>query len=258
MKENSDYFSHDYYARTDKKLQRVLMKETVTGIGIYWCLVEMLYEEKGYLMRSEYDCYAFALRTDTECLKRIVENYELFKFDDEKFWSESILSRLKIREDKSLKAAESARLRWSEDANAMRTHTSRNANKVNKNKDLFTLQEQEQKSDTPPLGGGDTDFLTKRKAYYTDLLEKQAKNPSIKGYKSTVEYMILNNSPLLHLETLTIEQFSKLNLLVYKAKDLGLWEVLPKFDKKSFEFKQHKDAFTALKCFIDKYYPQND
>jgi hypothetical protein len=140
-------------------------------------------------------------------------------------------------------------------AKATLKHPFKQERKVN---NKFTLQEQEQKSDTPPLGGGDTDFLTKRKAYYTDLLEKQAKNPSIKGYKSTVEYMILNNSPLLHLETLTIEQFSKLNLLVYKAKDLGLWEVLPKFDKKSFEFKQHKDAFTALKCFIDKYYPQND
>ena len=37
------YFQHDYNARNDPKLQALIVEMGVAGIGIYWCLVEMLF-----------------------------------------------------------------------------------------------------------------------------------------------------------------------------------------------------------------------
>ena len=91
------YFQHDYNARFDKKLVKLSMKYPEgKGIGIFWCIVESLYEEKGYLLKTEYERIAFELRTSYEIVKDVIENSDLFKYDDEKFWSESVIERLKI------------------------------------------------------------------------------------------------------------------------------------------------------------------
>lgn len=128
-----NYFSHDFGARNDPKLIKVHMRLGLAGIGAYWALVEMLHEEDGYLMLSDCESYAFALRTDCELLHSLINDFELFKKDAEKFWSESALERIQRRKAKSEKAAQSARNRWF-DANAMRTHSDGNAVKGKESK----------------------------------------------------------------------------------------------------------------------------
>jgi hypothetical protein len=104
MAKETFYFSHDYNARNDKEMVKVRMKMGMEGIGLYWCIVEMLYEENGYLLRSEYERISFELRSDLNRITMLIESFALFKFDDEKFWSTSVLDRLKIRKEKSEKA----------------------------------------------------------------------------------------------------------------------------------------------------------
>lgn len=132
------YFQHDYNARSDKKLVKLSMKyPECKGVGIYWCIVEMLYEEKGYLLRSEYERIAFELRTTNETIKDVIECFELFAFNDDKFWSESVLSRLKLREIKSNKAKESISKRWEKyerNTNVEQTINESNTNKEKKSK----------------------------------------------------------------------------------------------------------------------------
>ena len=48
MKE-SRYFPHDIGARNDPKLLRLQMEMKGQGLAIWWCLVEMLWENGGYL-----------------------------------------------------------------------------------------------------------------------------------------------------------------------------------------------------------------
>ena len=45
MAKESFYFSHDYGSRNDPKLVKVLMKLKQEGKGVYWDLIEMLYEQ---------------------------------------------------------------------------------------------------------------------------------------------------------------------------------------------------------------------
>jgi len=87
------------------------MKHGMAGIGAYWCIVEMLYEEAGYLP-LEYDSISYELRIDTNVIQSIIEDFDLFKMDEEEFWSESALERLRKRCEKSDKARNSIQKRW--------------------------------------------------------------------------------------------------------------------------------------------------
>jgi hypothetical protein len=131
-----EYFSHDYNARNDRKLVNLQMKYQMQGIGAFWCIAEMLYEEGGK-MRKEYDRIAFELRCDKNVIQAVIEGFELFNFDNDFFWSESVSRRLGQRKNKSLKASNSAKKRWGQSerkANALQTDSDGNAIKVKENK----------------------------------------------------------------------------------------------------------------------------
>ena len=108
MTKKTFYFSHDYGARNDPKLIQVTMKLGQAGKGIFWDLIEIMYEQGGYLILSQCECYAFALHTDSELIRSLINDFDLFKNDGERFWSESVLRRLEIRKEKSDKARISA------------------------------------------------------------------------------------------------------------------------------------------------------
>lgn len=132
MAKDTFYFSHDYNSRGDRKMVSLLMNCGIEGIGIYWCIIEMLYEEGGYLMQSECERIAFELRTDCDLVAKVMRS-TLFCRNDENFWSESVLKRLEKRKEISGKASNSAHIRW-ENEKSMRTHSDRNANKGKESK----------------------------------------------------------------------------------------------------------------------------
>ena len=51
----NEYFSHDYNSRRDRKMIALSMKHNLEGIGAYWCILEMLYEEAGYMPIEDYE-----------------------------------------------------------------------------------------------------------------------------------------------------------------------------------------------------------
>lgn len=125
------YFSHDFNARTDKKIKLLLKEKGWTGYGLFWAIVEDLYNNANALP-LDYESIAFDLRTqDTGIIESIINDYDLFKNDGEYFWSESVQRRLDERKERSIKARESAKVRW-DNANAMQTHSDGNAIKERK------------------------------------------------------------------------------------------------------------------------------
>jgi hypothetical protein len=140
------YFSHDYNARNDPKLIKLLMKLGQEGKGVYWDLIEMLYEQDGYLKLNECESYAFALHTHCDLLNSVIRDFDLFTVNNTVFYSESVLKRLEKRRIISEKAVISANKRW-KNANAMPTHSEGNArkgkerkgkeNKINNNTDII-------------------------------------------------------------------------------------------------------------------------
>ena len=131
------YFAHDGNARNSEKLLKVRFKLGVEGYGIYFMLLEKLFEENGYLEKN-YEGIAFDLRTECERIRSVVEDFGLFGFKEEKFYSHSLLQRIKKINSKSDKAKKSAKARWNKPrephANALDSQCERNASKVKKSK----------------------------------------------------------------------------------------------------------------------------
>ena len=118
------YITHDLGARNDPKLLKLQMEMGGQGLAIFWCLVEMLWENDGYLP-TDYDALAFNLRwaTATE-VERVVTMYGLFVHDDKErlFWSESALERIAQKKERLSVREKSARIaanaRWNRLGNA--------------------------------------------------------------------------------------------------------------------------------------------
>jgi uncharacterized protein YdaU (DUF1376 family) len=127
------YFSHDYNTRSDEKIKKLIYEHGFEGYGLYWAIIEELYQNAN-AMRFECERIAYELRTDKERIASIINDFDLFVVDGEFFHSTSIEKRLKMRIEKSRKASESAKARWS-NANAKRTHSERNAIKESKGKE---------------------------------------------------------------------------------------------------------------------------
>jgi hypothetical protein len=135
MKHNTYYFTHDYNARNDRKLVKVRLKHRQAGVGIYWSLVEMLYEEGGKMLISDTSLIAVELREKEVAVRSVINDFGLFESDEQYFWSNSVKRRLDKRLEKSEKAKESAAHRW-QNANAMRTDSDGNAIKERKGKEI--------------------------------------------------------------------------------------------------------------------------
>lgn len=173
-----EYFPHDLSARTDPKLQEVIMAHGMAGIGVYWCVIELMYEQGGELPLNRIKGIAFNLHVDTEMVESIIQDFDLFDVSEDTFTSSSLKTRLKNISDRSEKAKASAKARWKkgddkaspkeckddanamrtheeDDANAMRTQCERNANKIKENKiysissdkssDILTLPSKEER-----------------------------------------------------------------------------------------------------------------
>ena len=152
-KENTFYFSHDYNTRSDMKIQRLITKKGYLGYGLFWALIENLYNNANALP-LEYDVIAFDLRTDEDTIKCLINDFDLFIIKDGYFGSNSVQRRLDERNLKSEKARESALNRWKkpkEDASALPTQSDSNAIKESKvkerkeEKELFLLEKETKK-----------------------------------------------------------------------------------------------------------------
>jgi len=146
-KKETYYFSHDYNARSDEKIIELIMVHGMQGYGIYWSIIENLYNNANAL-QTHYKRIAFELRVSEDMVKSVVNDFNLFTIDGEIFFSKSVLQRLEKRTEISEKARKSAEKRWGKDANAMPTHTERNASAMQKKGK--EIKEKESK-DIPPI-----------------------------------------------------------------------------------------------------------
>jgi hypothetical protein len=137
------YFSHDCNASNDPKILAMRSVYRGSGYGWYWILIEMMRQQEDYRLSMKGKYVWNALATQLQCepdeahsfITDCIDEFDLFATDGEYFWSESLLRRMKIREEKSDKARQSAMKKWGNNANAsknnanaMRTHTETNAN----------------------------------------------------------------------------------------------------------------------------------
>lgn len=110
MKALKPYFSHDIDARGDIKIKKLLYKFGYEGYGLYWALVEFLHENE--LSESDVEILASDFRADTEKLRAIIYETELFDIEDGKIISGRVNRNLSLQDEKRKKAKTSASTRW--------------------------------------------------------------------------------------------------------------------------------------------------
>ena len=111
MPKDTFYFSHDYNARTDNKIMSLIFKHGMLGYGIYWAVIECLYQNDNEVA-YDLNLLSFELRVDEVVLKSVLNDFGLFIIADDKFSSASVARRLETRETKSKQGQSAAGARW--------------------------------------------------------------------------------------------------------------------------------------------------
>ena len=134
MSKDTFYFSHDYNSRNDEKIKFLLRKHGFNGYGLFWAIIEDLYNNANAL-RTDYEGIAYDFRVDVLLIESIIKDFDLFVFEGDTFGSLSVQKRIDERDSKSVKARESAHKRWT-NANAMQSQCESNAIKESKGKEI--------------------------------------------------------------------------------------------------------------------------
>jgi hypothetical protein len=127
------YFNHDSVARLDIRVIKLRAKLGYEGYGVFWAVLELLFTEENKLCIDDYDSLAFGLQCDSDVLRQVIEDFDLFVLEDGCFYSRRLNNHIEEINNKSNKAKENASKRWN-NATAMQPHSDRNASKVNKSK----------------------------------------------------------------------------------------------------------------------------
>lgn len=107
------YFRHDYNARNDIKLQSVITKHGAVGIGVYWIIVEMLYQNGGELPLDIARNISVAYFTDFKVVESVINDFDLFENDGNVFWSVRIRQMIDNTKKVSDARKAASRQRWS-------------------------------------------------------------------------------------------------------------------------------------------------
>ncbi|RYM02782.1 DUF4373 domain-containing protein [Sporolactobacillus sp. THM7-7] len=156
MSKDAYYFSHDSNARYDPKILAMRAVYGMEGYGRYWCLIEILRDEDGYKLEKTkhlFDALAMQMQCERNAAHEFVDacinEFGLLREDDEYIWSDSLINRMENKDKKSEKARKAAQKRWQKSSNdagsmhsecernadAMQTHSKRNALKERKVKE---------------------------------------------------------------------------------------------------------------------------
>ncbi len=111
MSKETYFFSHDYNARSDEKIKSLMRKHGWTGYGLFWGIVEDLYNNSN-MMELDYENLSYDYRVEIKLLTSVIKDFGLFVIHGTKFNSKSIEYRLNERKEKSESARKSANARW--------------------------------------------------------------------------------------------------------------------------------------------------
>ena len=182
------YFQHDYNARNDPKLQDVLIEHGVAGIGVFWCVIEQIYEQGGKLPFKACKSIAFALHVDCKVVESVVNDFDLFQNDGTSFWSSSVLARLNRRKEISERRKKAAETRWkSKETQQKQCNSNANAQQEQCNVYPKERKEKEIKEST----SNEVECIkAKRTAFVPPTLEEVNAYVSEKGYAVDAERFI--------------------------------------------------------------------
>jgi hypothetical protein len=137
----SQYFSHDVNAQADEKIDNLIFEMGHEGVGLYWCLVEKLYCNDGYLRIDNPRKLAHSMRAKESKVMRVITEFNLFRNDSKNFWSDSVLRRIEIQRKKSEDARNKVNKRYGKDTTASSQYTEKDTEVAQQYSSNATIKE---------------------------------------------------------------------------------------------------------------------
>lgn len=111
------YFPHDRHARQDPKIKSLLVhfrkiseEKAKAAVCIFWWIVEDMHTDD--YPTDKLDAFADDYRCDVEFLKSILNDFDLFRIENNCYVSDRVLRNLQEQQEKSDKARAKAEKRW--------------------------------------------------------------------------------------------------------------------------------------------------
>lgn len=185
------YFRHDYNARNDMKLQSVITKHGAVGIGVYWIIVEMLYQNGGELPLDIARNISVAYFTDFKVVESVINDFDLFENDGNVFWSVRIRQTIDNTKKVSDARKAASRQRWSRKQEKPENPESRKTESHPPAKEELSLftQPEEQKPDIPE-DVTKQEEQKKRTYFKPPTVEEVAAYVKEKGYSVDAEQFV--------------------------------------------------------------------
>lgn len=112
------YLPHDLRAFEDDKIVNMFGDLDYYGYGLYWRVLELLYNCEDHTKTTNYKALARVLNCKADILEQLICNYGLFVFSDDcsKFWSDRVLQQCdkldKGKKDAAENGRKGAQKRW--------------------------------------------------------------------------------------------------------------------------------------------------
>lgn len=111
------YFQHDRYARQDAKIKAMLQyfrkiseDKAKAAVCVFWWIVEDMHIDSYPIEKIE--VFADDYRCDVKFLKSILEDFKLFRIENNCYVSDRVLRNIQIQKEKSEKARKAILKRW--------------------------------------------------------------------------------------------------------------------------------------------------
>ena len=183
-------FTHDQNARNDERLLNVRAHEGAEGYGIYFMILERLFDSEEFTCVRDYRLLAFDFRVSAGKVKRVVEDYDLFLFtpDGTRFYSERFARQMKEAEKAAQKRAISgkkgAESRWEKQnemalpSKSMANAIDNDGNAIPDEKDAKPKEERETPPHTPYKEKEENKYIYN----YARACEEKEAGAALEGY----------------------------------------------------------------------------
>lgn len=106
------WFKHDFYTCNDQKMQKLDFKYPVVGYGIFFKIIELLYQNDGEI-QYDLDFISFTVNYDKEIVKSVINDFGLFSIlDKDRLMNARVFEAIKEITEKSNKARANALKRY--------------------------------------------------------------------------------------------------------------------------------------------------
>jgi hypothetical protein len=102
------YFSHDMYPQKDKSIVMLMDELGYEGYGLYWRIVEFMHQNELCVGEER----LIAGKDYVEKVKSILNDFDLFRIEDNRYISDRILRNLAEQKEKMESKSKAAKARW--------------------------------------------------------------------------------------------------------------------------------------------------